>query len=393
MSLSLLPLNPDVVDTASPPIPEAKAWAQAYDGRCGPLIDLSQAVPGLPPPPELLAAHSEAAAHPASAQYGPITGDVSLRAAYAADVARLYGHEPDPSQIAITSGCNQAFVVTIMALAKASEKIVLPAPWYFNHQMTLQMLGVECCPLPCRPEHGFTPKPEDAEALIDARTRALVLVTPNNPTGAVYPPETIAAFGALCARRGIWLVLDETYRDFLPPGASRPHGLLAEGGARSGVIQLYSFSKAYAVPGWRLGAIIAPAPVMAEIAKWLDCLQICPARAGQRAIGVLLPSLGAWRAGNRAAVNARAGLFRRAMAEVSDWSVAACGAYFAYVAHPFDGKPAAEIAERLVKERGVLALPGPCFGPGQERFLRIAIANVDDDAIRRLPERLAGFSI
>jgi aspartate/methionine/tyrosine aminotransferase len=390
---SIPPLNPDVIDTASPPIPEAKAWAAAYDGASGPLIDLSQAVPGLLPPDGLLTAHAAAAGEAASAQYGPITGDQSLRAAFSQDVASVYGHAPDLDEIAITAGCNQAFVVTMMALAKAGERVILPAPWYFNHQMTLQMLGIEACPLPCHAENGFVPSLPDAERLIDDRTRALVLVSPNNPTGAVYPPDVLRGFAELCAARGIWLVLDETYRDFLPGGAARPHDLFGEARLRSQLIQLYSFSKAYAVPGWRLGAIIAPARALAEIGKWLDCIQICPARAGQISLARMLPELGLWREGNRAAINARAGVFREAMAGLNAWRVSACGAYFAYVEHPFADVPAATVAERLVKHRGVLTLPGPCFGPGQERFLRIAIANVADEAIRQLPERLAGFAL
>jgi aspartate/methionine/tyrosine aminotransferase len=386
-------LNPDVIDTASPPIPEAKAWAAGYAGAHGPLIDLSQAVPGLPPPDELLAAHAEAAREAASAQYGPITGDAAFRKAFSQDVALIYGQEPGLDEIAITAGCNQAFVVTMMALAKAGERVILPAPWYFNHQMTLQMLGIEACPLPCHAVHGFVPRLEDAERLIDSRTRALVLVSPNNPTGAVYPPDLLRRFAELCVARGIWLVLDETYRDFLPDGAGPPHDLFGEARLRPHLIQLYSFSKAWAVPGWRLGSVIAPAGAIEQIGKWLDCIQICPARAGQVALARKLPELGLWREGNRAVINARAKVFREAMAGLNDWRVAACGAYFAYVEHPFPDMPAALVAERLVRQRGVLTLPGPCFGPGQERFLRIAIANVADEAIRGLPGRLGGFGM
>jgi aspartate/methionine/tyrosine aminotransferase len=107
----------------------------------------------------------------------------------------------------------------------------------------------------------------------------------------------------------------------------------------------------------------------------------------------MLPTLAQWRDGNRAAINARARLFREAMAGLNRWRVTACGAYFAYVEHPYEGMPAAHVAEQLVRQRGVLTLPGPCFGPGQERFLRIAIANVADEAILELPARLGQLSL
>ena len=103
------------------------------------------------------------------------------------------------------------------------------------------------------------PDPEEAEALLDPSVRAIVLITPNNPTGAVYPPGVIAAFAALAQRRGLWLILDETYRDFLPEGQDRAHGLFTDPAWIDSVIQLYSFSKAYCLPGHRLGAVVAGA--------------------------------------------------------------------------------------------------------------------------------------
>jgi aspartate/methionine/tyrosine aminotransferase len=386
-------LNRDLLDTGTPPIPQAQGWARAYGGRFGPLIDLSQAVPGSPPPPALLAKLGEAAALGDSTRYGAITGDAGLREAYAAEIGAFYGAAFAPSEVAITSGCNQAYVVTMMSLARAGDNVLLPTPWYFNHEMTLTMLGVEPRPLPCDPAAGFVPEVADAEKLIDARTRAIVLVTPNNPTGAVYPPETIAAFAELCRRRGLWLVLDETYRDFLPAGAARSHEVFAASDWRETLIGLYSFSKAYAVPGWRLGAITASEAVIAQIGKVLDCVQISPVRAGQSAIAWGIDGIRAWREGNRTEINARAALFREIMAPLNGWRVLAAGAYFAYVAHPFAGVPAAEVVRKLVEERGVLALPGPYFGPGQERHLRIAIANVGADRIAGLGERLRGLEV
>lgn len=386
-------LNPNLLDTGTPPIPEAQGWARAYDGRNGPLIDLSQAVPGAPPPPALLARLGEAAALGDSTRYGAITGDMALREAYAAEISRVYGAGFTPGEVAITSGCNQAYVMTMMALARAGDNVLLPTPWYFNHEMTLTMLGIEARSLPCDPSAGFVPDVATAEAVIDCRTRAIVLVTPNNPTGAVYPPETIAAFADLCARRGLWLVLDETYRDFLPAGVAPPHDVFSATDWQSSVIGLYSFSKAYAVPGWRLGAITAGEAVIAQIGKVLDCVQISPVRAGQAAVTWGIEGIRDWREGNRVEINARAALFREAMAPLNDWKVLAAGAYFAYVAHPFEGVAAAEVVRALVQERGVLALPGPYFGPGQEQHLRVAIANVAADRIGGLGDRLRGFSI
>lgn len=385
-------INPLLVDTGTPPIPEAQAWLRAYGGRHGEPIDLSQAVPGYPPPPSLLAALAGAAGRPAAAAYGPIVGDAALREAYAAEVSRLYGADIPSSDIAITAGCNQAFFVAMIALAKTGDAVLLPSPWYFNHEMTLHMLGIEARPLPCSAHAGFVPDLAQAERLIDGRVRALVLVTPNNPTGAVYPPQTIEACAALCRRKGIWLVLDETYRDFMGERDQRPHAVFADENWRDTVIGLYSFSKSYCVPGHRLGAVTAGPAVLSEIGKVLDCMQICPARAGQIALAPAIGALAPWREGNRQEIVARAAAFRAALAG-TPWRIDSIGAYFAYVAHPFPGRGAAEVSETLARSRGVLGLPGSYFGPGQESHLRIAFANAGQDAIGALRRRVDGFSL
>jgi aspartate/methionine/tyrosine aminotransferase len=387
----MLSFNPNLRDTGSPPIPEAQAWAKRYNGSQGPLIDLSQAVPGYPPHQALLTKLSEAAGTKAAARYGDIYGDHALREALAVEISERYRASVHSNEIAITSGCNQAFVLAAMALARAGDSILLPSPWYFNHQMTLNLLGVTPRPLPARAENGFVPDPQEAEALIDASTRALVLVTPNNPTGAIYPPETIAAFARLCRKKGIWLIIDETYRDFIEPPHHQPHALFSEPDWQDHVLSLYSFSKSYCIPGHRVGAMIAGADILAEIGKIIDCVQICAPRAAQHALAWAIPHLNEWRAANSREIARRADAFRHAMTKLDGWQLNSIGAYFAYVTHPFANHSVFDVAARMASECGVLGLPGPWFGPGQERHLRLAFANVGVEDIMELPNRLSGF--
>lgn len=387
----MTPFNPLVRDTGSPPIPEAQGWARRYDGSRGPLIDMSQAVPGYPPHAEILKHLSEAAGTLAAARYGDIYGDENLRAALATDVSARYAARVTADEIAITSGCNQAFVLVAMTLAKAGDNILLPVPWYFNHQMTLDMLGVEPRALPCKAEQNFIPDVDDARALIDAKTRAIVLVTPNNPTGAIYPREVIAAFAKLAKENNLWLVIDETYRDFLNGAYGTPHDLFSMRDWQNNVLSLYSFSKAYCVPGHRVGAIIGGKSILDEVGKVIDCVQICAPRAAQHALAWAIPATTEWRKANTEEIEHRARAFKDAMAKIYGWRLDSIGAYFAYVAHPFSGTSVRRVAERLAEERGVLALPGPYFGPHQDAHLRIAFANVTADLIAELPARLAGF--
>ncbi|MBZ6076873.1 aminotransferase [Microvirga puerhi] len=392
-SLAFSPINPLVADVGSPPIPEAQAWTKRYDGARGPLINLSQAVPGNAPHQGLLERLAATAGSAAGAQYGPINGDEGLREAYAAELSQVYEGKIAAADTAVTAGCNLAFFATMMLLARHGDAVLLPTPWYFNHQMSLDMLGIEPRPLPCRAEAGFVPRVEDAEGLIDEKVKAIVLVTPNNPTGAVYPAHVIEAFANLCRRRGIYLVIDETYRDFLPKGVNRAHGLFTGESWRENVIQLYSFSKSYAIPGHRMGAVVADAKLIEQVAKILDCIQICAPRTAQNALSWAIDALRDWREVNRHEINTRAQVFRRALEPLPEWRIESVGAYFAYLRHPFDGKSAQAVAEKLAVERGVLCLPGSYFGPGQDQHLRVAFANVGADVLAGLTDRFRNLSL
>jgi aspartate/methionine/tyrosine aminotransferase len=377
--------------TDAPPIPAARTWAARYDGRAGPALDLTQAVPGYPPPPALLAKLAEAAGSAANAGYGPIAGDAALRAALAEDMSGFYGAPIAPGQVAITAGCNLAFAMAMQVLAAEGDAVLLPAPWYFNHRMAMTMQGVRAVPVPTRPEDGFVPDPARIAALLAAhKARAVVLVTPNNPTGAVYPPEIIHAVAQECRRHGAFLVLDETYRDFLP--GERPHHLFEDPDWGDVLVHLYSFSKSYCVPGHRVGAIAAGAAVMAELDKALDTFQICPPRPAQAALAWAIPALADWRAGNRALMAGRGATFRRLVGQLPGWRLDAIGTYFAYLRLPEGAPEALRAAEILAAEQGLMTLPGPFFGPGQERHLRLAFANAAEEVLERVPGRLAAFS-
>jgi aspartate/methionine/tyrosine aminotransferase len=377
---------------AAPPIPAARAWAARYAGQAGPALDLTQAVPGYPPPPDLLAKLGEAAGSPACAGYGPIAGDTALRDALAEDMARFYGAPITGGDVAITAGCNLAFAMAMAVLAAEGEGVLLPTPWYFNHEMALTMQGVRAVPLPTRPEDGFVPNPAMAELIMRASSiKAVVLVSPNNPTGAVYPAETIQAFADLCRRRGAMLVLDETYRDFLRPDQSPPHALFQDPAWGDVLVHLYSFSKSYCIPGHRLGAIACGPAFRAELDKALDTFQICPPRPAQTALSWAIPALRDWREGNRALMADRARAFRDGVSQLPGWRLDAIGTYFAYLRLPEGVPDAMASAERLASAQGLMGLPGPFFGPGQDRHIRLAFANAGLEVLAQVPDRLANL--
>jgi aspartate/methionine/tyrosine aminotransferase len=216
-----------------------------------------------------------------------------------------------------------------------------------------------------------------------------VLVSPNNPTGAVYSPAALRGFYDLARRRNVALVIDETYRDFMA-GDERPHALFEDGAWPSAFVHLYSFSKVFCLTGYRVGAVVADRALVAQIAKAMDTVAICAPRIGQEAALWGLEHLGEWRAGNRLMMRARLAAFHDAMKRNDNgYRIVSAGAYFAYVQHPFGDRPAADVARRLADEENLLALPGSMFGQGQERYLRFAFANVAAETMAPIAERLA----
>jgi len=386
-------VNPLLAAVAVPPIAEAASWIK---GRVfppeRPLIDLCQAVPGYPPAAALTGHLAARIAEPAMARYTDILGLPALREALAEEAGGFYGAAIAPDQVAITAGCNQAYCLALMALAGPGDEVILPLPYYFNHQMWLDMLGIRARHLAFRPDRGGVPEPGEAAALIGPRTRAIVLVTPNNPTGAIYPASVIADFHRLARDHELALVLDETYRDFLPaPGA--PHRLFEEPGWPETLVHLYSFSKVFSLTGYRVGAAICGAGLAAEIAKAMDCVSICAPRLGQEAALYGLGALAAWREEKRLLMRERLSALRQAMRRNdTGYELVSAGAYFAYMRHPFAGESATAVAQRLAAEQNLLVLPGSMFGPAQEGFVRCAFANVEAALMPEVARRLAASS-
>ena len=378
--------------TFSPPVMEARRWIEGVEFPANlPLINVSQAAPIDPPPENLRQAMADALLDSTTHLYGPVLGLPALREALAKNWSRHYETTVSPDQVAITAGCNQAFAAVISSIADQGDEVILPTPWYFNHKMWLDMSGVTAVPLATGAD--LLPTPDVAEALITDRTKAIAIVSPNNPAGVEYPADLLRAFFALCHRRGIKLIVDETYRDF-DSRKGAPHDLLDQDGADETLIQLYSFSKAYRLTGHRVGAIVTSPSLLREVEKFQDTVAICAPQLGQKAALWGLENLDQWLAGERAEILARRAAIEANMPKLTakGWRLLGLGAYFAYVQHPF-ADSSADLAVKLVNEASILALPGTMFRPSDDasgtREFRFAFANIDADGIAVLFDRLA----
>ena len=384
------PLTPAMQATEAPPVMEARRW---LDGVVfppdRPLINVSQAAPVDLPPLALRQAIAEAALNdPAAHLYGPVLGLPALRLEIAQQWSAAYGGDIQENQVAITQGCNQAFTAVMSTLASQGDEVILPTPWYFNHKMWIDMQGVGTVPLDTGP--GLIPSAEEAAKLITPKTRAIVLVSPNNPGGAEYPAQTLTDFMALARAHKIALIVDETYRDF-DSRTGAPHRLFTDPQWHDTLIHLYSFSKAYRLTGHRVGAIVAHESRLAEVEKFLDTVAICPNQLGQIAALWGMRNLGDWVKGERAEILVRRAAMTQGFKNLPDWHLLGCGAYFAYVEHP-SPLPSDQFAKQLVTTASLLTLPGTMFQPhgsaAGKRQLRIAFANIDATGIAEFFRRL-----
>ena len=380
-------VNPAINRIEAPPIMEAQSWIRP-GLRNRALLNLCQAVPSWPAATELDDEVARLAHVAGTSLYTDIFGIPELRSAIATHMSEDYSGRISADEVCVTSGCNQAFAAAIMAIARAGDNVVLPVPYFFNHTMWLGMLGIEARYIAALSDDATHPKPQDAAALIDHKTRAIILCSPNNPTGSIYPPEVIDGFFDLARARGIALVIDETYKDFRGNPAPA-HTIFAKEGWQDSFIHLYSFSKVYSMTGYRVGSLIASTRVLGEVEKILDCMSICAPHISQRAALFGLNSLGEWKQDKIAKMRGRLEALQRGFTRAGlTYELASSGALFAYVKHPFTDETGKQVAMRLAGEHDVLCLPGSMFGPGQDDYLRIAFANAEASDMETLVDRL-----
>ncbi|MEU0940337.1 aminotransferase [Embleya sp. NPDC005971] len=352
------------------------------------LIDLSQGVPAYAPAPAVVEWVAEAARRPDTSLYAARSGIPELRELMAEELSASYRGTVDERQVLITAGCNQAFCVAVSSLATAGDEVLLPVPYYFNHDMWLRMDHLVPVYLPVG--RDFVPDVEAAERALTSKTKAMVLVTPGNPTGATIPPAVIADFAGLAVRRDIVLILDETYRSFRQSDAP-PHDLFRAPGWSGHVVSLHSFSKDFALPGYRVGALVGHPDLLTEAGKLLECMTICaPGIAQEAAIAGLRGALD-WRRERASETGAKLDRFRSLMADApGGFELRASGAFFGWVRHPFP-QSTYEVVRGLVTEQDVAVLPGSLFMPSDERFLRFSVAALKERQFGKLRARLLAF--
>ncbi|ASW54328.1 aminotransferase [Plantactinospora sp. KBS50] len=341
----------------------------------GNLLDLAQAAPPYPPAPVVTEHVTRVARSADGAGYTEVPGLPRLRRAVAAELSRDYRGRIEPDNVVVTAGCNQAFSLVASTLAGPGDEVVLPLPYYFNHDMWLRLTGITPVHLERGPD--LVPRAADAARLITPRTRAIVLVSPDNPSGVTVDPDGIAEFAALARRYDLALVLDETYRSFRD-SAEPAHRLFADPDWDRTVVSLHSFSKDLAIPGYRVGAVVGSPALNREVCKLLDCVATCAPRIGQEAAWAGLTHAAQWRAERAADIAARRTAFAAAMADrPGGFELLSCGGFFAWLRHPFTGRPTEDVVRELVVKHDTLVMPGTGFLGADRGTLRVSVSNIE----------------
>ena len=381
--------SPHVQAVQFPPITEVKSWLAGVELNSDrPLVDLCQAVPDYAPAAELLDHLRGLLDDPLTSRYTPDEGLAEVRESVSAWYGRRYGAAPAPDEICLTIGASQAFWLAITTLCQAGDEVIVPLPAYFDQPMALQALGIRCAWVPFDAASGGQPDLAAIAARITPRTRAVLLVTPSNPTGAVTSPESLKQLYALAAEHNLALVVDETYNAFLPAGEP-PHQLFAESGWQEHFIQIASFGKTFALTGYRAGALVAGPEVIHQALKIQDTMAVCQPRITQHAIRFGCDRLDDWVAANALMMQRRHDRFRARFNQPGNrFELLASGGFFAWVKHPWPQLSSRDAARRLVEQAHLLCLPGEAFGPGLGDSLRLAFGNIHEDDIPVAVQRL-----
>ena len=378
-----------LTNTSTPPVMEARRWID--EGKLNPalsLMNLSQAAPIEAPPQELIDDIKNSLNSINLHTYGPVLGLNELRTEVSKKWTATYDAEIHPNEVAITSGCNQAFCTAISIIAKPGDKIILPVPWYFNHKMWLDIKGIEVLPLPCT--ENLEPDINQLQELVDQDTKALVLVTPNNPTGKEYSEEVLMKCAQFVKENNLFLIVDETYKDFRSKKGA-PHNLFKISDWRDWYIHLYSFSKSYRLTGHRVGLMISSSRYLAHAEKFLDTVSICPNPIGQKAALFGLQKLDKFLSDERDKILERQVTLLENFVDIKNWQIISSGAYFAYLRYEASIN-AQKVVEKMLLEASTLILPGTMFGPKEDlnlqKTFRVAFANIENSEIIEFCNRL-----
>ncbi len=343
-------------------------------------ISLGQGVVHYGPPAEAIEAVRQALARPSTHEYQDGAGLPSLVSRIARKLARENGIDVDRgSRIMVTAGANMAFMHAVLAITAPGDEVILPVPFYFNHEMAIEMAGCRVVRVPT--DEHYQLRLDAISGALTSRTRAIVTITPNNPSGAVLGESSLRDVNTICRERGLYHIADEPY-EYFTYGSARHVSPGSFDDATGHTISMYSLSKAYGFAGWRIGYMVYPERLASAMIKSQDTILICPTIASQEGAAAALDVGRAYcepHVRELAAIRAIVVSKLSALGPIATVP-AADGAFYCLMKVNTGMHPLA-LAERLIREHKVAVIPGTAFGMEDGCYFRVAYGALQKDTV------------
>jgi aspartate aminotransferase len=342
------------------------------------VIHLEVGEPDFPTPEHVVEAAYEAA-RTGHTRYAPNAGIPELREALADKVTRRNGYEAHPDQVVVTQGGIQALYLVLLALLEPGDEVLLPDPAWPNFRMIAHLLGARVLPYPLVSEGDFLPRLEDLERLVTPRTRAILVNTPSNPLGTVVPRELVNSLLEFARRRDLWYISDEVYDEIVFDDAFVSAGAVANASDR--LVSVYSFSKVYAMTGWRVGYLVAP-PDLAKLLTGMQepivsCVNTPAQMAALAAVTGPQDVVRKMRESYRERRDELLEILERGNLSSSQPS----GAFYVWTDVSAANLPSMEVARSLIEREHVAVAPGSAFGDLGEGYVRLSLASSREDLL------------
>jgi aminotransferase len=352
------------------------------------VIALGRGDPDFHTPPHIMAAAKQAIDANQHHYTGP-TGMPALREAIAADLAKEYGLDYGADEIVVTAGVQESIALIMLGLVAPGDEVLITSPRFTTYDTAVHLAGGVPVPVPTFEKDDFALDPAEIEKRITPRTKMFVLVSPNNPTGAVTPPAVIREIADLAIRHDLLIIADEIYAKMIYEG-NEHLSIATLPGMKERTITLNGFSKTYAMTGWRVGYLAAPADFVAKMTEPRHTLSINTCTISQHAALAAIT-------GPREPIEAmlrdyaeRRAYLMPALTEMGLSFGHPGGAFYIYTNISSTGMPAPVFCEQLLRQTGVMVFPGTMFGDDSTDYIRISYLQ-PLPIIKEAMERIRGF--
>ncbi|MBE9209569.1 pyridoxal phosphate-dependent aminotransferase [Nostoc sp. LEGE 06077] len=367
----------------SPIIPVVGELIQSSPGT----ISLGQGVVSYSPPPEAIELLPKFLAEPTNNLYKAVEGIPPLLTALTAKLSAFNGIEiNDDNCVVVTAGSNMAFMNAILAITSPGDEIILNTPYYFNHEMAITMAG--CRAVLVETDENYQLRPEALAAAITPKTKAIVTISPNNPTGVVYSEAALRQVNQICGDRHIYHISDEAYEYFTYNGVKHiSPGAFA--GSSNHTISLYSLSKAYGFASWRIGHMVIPQHLLVAVKKVQDTILICPPVVSQYAALGALQAKDEYLQENIGAIAKVRQIVINSLNHLQGLcTIAQADGAFYFFLKVHTQMDAFELVKILIQEYKVAVIPGTTFGMENGCYLRVAYGALQENTANAGIERL-----